>query len=171
MGETKLAQYIKRSKDREAGLPFVSFGRNAQGRRDAESRYLTMAAPAEIRRAIAKSSPHLESLYYSSRMQAANLGPNEADNIIACYPGAVGTTFPGQNEEQVKRVITPTYVRELGIRAEGEVLDVLDNERWSNSDVVRRRAPYVAVMRNGKLEGVIDRAEFVSQIANELLSV
>lgn len=138
---------------------------------DAESKYLTAAAPAEIRRALAKSAAHLEALYYSSRTQAlAHLGPNPADNIINCYPGAVMTVFPGQTEEQVKRVITPAYVRELGIRSEGEPLDVFGNERWSNEEIVRRRAPYVVVMRNGKLEGVIDRAEFVSQIAHGLLS-
>lgn len=138
---------------------------------DAESKYLVMAVPAEIRRALAKSSPHLEALYYASRMQAANLGPNEADNIIACYPGAVTTMFEGQTEDQIKRVLTPAYVRELGIRADGEPMDVFGSERWSNSDIVRRRSAYVAVMRNGKLEGVIDRAEFVSQIAQEMLSI
>jgi hypothetical protein len=137
---------------------------------DAESKYLTMAAPAEIRRALAKSSPHLEALYYSSRMEAAKLGPNEADNAIACYPGAVIAMFPGQTEEQIKRVISPVNLRELGIRPEGEPLDVVGNERWSKSDVVRKRAPYVAVMRNAKFEGIIDRAEFLSQIARELLS-
>lgn len=137
---------------------------------DAESKYLTMAAPAEIRRALAKSAPHLESLYYSSRMNAANLGPNEADNVIACYPGAVTAMFPGQTEELIKRVISPVNVRELGIRPEGESLDVFGNERWSKSDIVRRRAPYVAVMRDAKFEGIIDRTEFVSQIARELLS-
>lgn len=138
---------------------------------DAESKYLVMAAPAEIRRALAKSSPHLEALYYSSRMQAANLGLNQADNVIACYPAAVTTMFQGRTEEQIKQVITPASIRELGIRTEGEPMDVIGTERWSNSDVVRRRSPYVAVIRNRKLEGVIDRAELVSQIAHEFLSL
>jgi hypothetical protein len=132
---------------------------------DAESKFLVMAAPAEIRRALAKSSPHLEALYSSSRMKAANLGPNEAGSVIALYPDAVTSIFQGQTEEQVKRVITPAFVRELGIRAEGEPVDVFGNERWSNSDIVRRRSPYVVVIRDGKLDGVIDRADVVSQIA------
>jgi hypothetical protein len=138
---------------------------------DAESKYLVMAAPAEIRRTLAKSSPHLEALYYSSRMQAADLGPSQADNIIACYPGAVITMFPGQTEDQIKQVTTPAYIRELGIRTEGEPMDVFGSERWSNSDIVRRRSRYVALIRNGNLEGVIDRAELVSQIAHEFLSM
>jgi hypothetical protein len=36
---------------------------------------------------------------------------------------------------------------------------------------VRRRVPYVVVMRNGILEGVIDRGELTSQIASQLLKM
>jgi hypothetical protein len=136
---------------------------------DAGHRYLTMASPTEIRRSLAHSSLHLEKLYYASRERAINLGPNEVDNIIGCYPGAVQETFPGLQEDQIKRVITPTSLRELGIRAQGEVLDLIGAGRWSNSDIVRRRAPYVVVMRDGIVEGVIDRMELNSQIASQLL--
>jgi hypothetical protein len=138
---------------------------------DAERRYLTMASPAEIRRSLANSSLYLENLYYASRAQAVTLGPGEVDNIIRCYPGAVRETFPGQEEDQIKRVITPTSLLELGIRSQGEVLDLVGTDRWSNSDIVRRRVPYVVVMRNGILEGVIDRGELTSQIASQLLKM
>ena len=137
---------------------------------DAERRYLTMASPAEIRRSLANSSLRLERIYYASRERAVmNLGPNEVDNIIGCYPGAVQEIFPGQQEDQIKQVVTPTFLRQLGIRSQGEVLDLIGTERWSNSDIVRRRAPYVVVMRNGIVEGVIDRMELNSQIASQLL--
>jgi len=138
---------------------------------DAECRYLTMAAPAEMRRALANASPALEALYFESRAQAANMGRKSVDNIIACYPSAVMTTFQGQLEDQIKTIITPAYLRELGIKSQGEVLDVVGNERWSNSDIIKRRANYIAVIRNGKMEGVIDRMELVSQIAGQLMVI
>jgi len=81
------------------------------------------------------------------------------------------TTFQGQLEDQIKTIITPAYLRELGIKSQGEVLDVVGNERWSNSDIIKRRANYIAVIRNGKMEGVIDRMELVSQIAGQLMVI
>jgi len=88
-----------------------------------------MASPAEIRRPLANSSLYLESLYYASRAQAAALGPNEVDNIIACYPSAVQEAFHGRQEDQIKRVITPTSLRQLRIRSQGEVLDLIGTDR------------------------------------------
>ena len=137
---------------------------------DGERRYLTMAPPVEIRRALANSAPNLETFYYNSRARAIGIGANEADGTIRCYPDAVKDTFPdGQQEEQIKRVVTPAFLRGLGIRSQGEVLDLFGSVRWSSQDIVRRRAPYVVVMRNGILEGVIDRMQLSSQIASLLL--
>ncbi len=136
---------------------------------DAEGRYMAMASPSEIRRALANSALYLEPLYYASRTQARAMGGNEVDMIIACYPGAVYAMFPGQQEDQIKRVISPTFLRELGIRSQGEVLDLVGAESWSNQDLMRRHAPYVVVMRDGAMEGVIDRMELNSQIASQML--
>ena len=137
---------------------------------DAQGRYLTMSSPVEIRRALSNASPILGRLYSESRTQANNiLLANPIDRIVAAYPAAVITVFPGYTEEQVKNVVTPTFLRAVGIRGEGEVMDLIGAERWSNSEVVRRRAPYVAVTRNGELEGVIDRLELASQMASQLL--
>jgi Domain of unknown function (DUF4062) len=139
---------------------------------DGERRYLTMSSPVEIRRALAKSSFALENLYSAARAEARNRNwGNEIDNIIACYPGAVGTVFPGQTEEQVKRVITPTLLNGLGIRPQGEVINLVGSERWSQAEVLRRQSPYIVVRRDGEVEGVIDRMELASQLASQLVGL
>lgn len=137
---------------------------------DAEGRFLTMASPTEIRRALAKALPKLEIAYLQSREQACGLYGGEVELIISCYPGAVTAVF-GQPEANVKQAITPANLRELGIKQQGEVLEEFAAERRPllNSDIVRRHAPYVLLMRGGNLEGVIDRMELASRIASTAL--
>ena len=62
-------------------------------------------------------------------------------------------------------------MRELGIKSQGEVLEVFGSERRPllNSDFLRRLVPYIVLMRNGILEGVIDRLELASRIASTAL--
>jgi Domain of unknown function (DUF4062) len=54
---------------------------------DAEGRFLTMAPPTEIRRALAKALPKLEMVYLQSRDQPRNPQISEVDHIIFHYPG------------------------------------------------------------------------------------
>jgi hypothetical protein len=56
----------------------------------------------------------------------------------------------------------------LGIKPEGEVLErfAVENRALLNSDLLRRKMPYIAIFRNDNLEGVIDRAELASRIAS-----
>jgi len=67
----------------------------------------------------------------------------------------------------VKRDITPSGLRELGIKQQGEVLEEFGPGRrpFSNAEMTRRRERYVMLMRDGNLQDVIDRVEFASRIA------
>jgi hypothetical protein len=140
---------------------------------DEQGRFLTMAPPAEIRRALGKAVPKLEMAYLQSREQAHNVtAPSgEVDRIIFCYPDAVHSVFAKPTESEVKQVVTRAGLRELGVKPEGEVVEQLSSERRSimNSDLLQRRARYLVLMRDGNLEGVIDRAELASRIARTVL--
>ena len=140
---------------------------------DEQGRFLTMAPPAEIRRALGKAVPKLEMAYLQSRQQAHNVtAPSgEVDRIIFCYPDAVHSVFAKPTEFEVKQVVTRAGLRELGVKPEGEVVEQVSSERRSimNSDLLQRRARYLVLMRDGNLEGVIDRAELASRIARTVL--
>jgi hypothetical protein len=139
---------------------------------DEEGRFLTMAPPAENRRALAKAVPKLEMAYLESRQQAHTMATpsSEVDRIVVCYPDAVTKVF-GKPESEVKQVVTRRGLRELGIKPEGEVIDQISAELQpiAYSDLLRRRMRYLVVMRDGSLEGVIDRAELASRVARTVL--
>ena len=67
----------------------------------------------------------------------------------------------------MKQLITPVSLRELGIKQQGEVLEQLGPERraFPNAEIMRCRERYVVLIRDGNLEGVIDRVELASRIA------
>jgi hypothetical protein len=141
---------------------------------DAERRFLTMAAPGEIRRAFAKSLPTLELAYLESRTMAAGTPApgGELDRIVNLYPAAVIKIFATPTEESIKQVITPAALRELGIKPNGEVMEQYGGERRPrlNAEILRRPSPYVVLLRDGAVEGVVDRAELASRIARTALA-
>lgn len=137
---------------------------------DTAKRVLIVASPLEVRRALTKFYPQLEMAYLKCRELALPpFATSEVDSIISSYPNAVWTVF-GQQETQIKEVITPTSLRELGIKQEGEVLEQFATDHQpSNANIVRRRERYVVLVRDGNLEGVIDRVELATRIASGAL--
>jgi hypothetical protein len=107
--------------------------------------------------------------YLQSRVQGQAMTwlQSELDRIIASYALAAQNVFEGRPETEVKQTVTPSSLRELGIRAEGEVIEQFGGDRRPllHSDVLRRRSPYLVLMREGEIEGVIDRAELASRQA------
>src|SRR5205807_8093506 len=128
-----------------------------------------MAPPAEIRRALAKAVPKLEMAYLESWEQGHNMtgAGGEVGRIVFGYPAAVIKVF-AEPESAVKQVVTRAGLRELGVNPEGEVVEQISTARQpiAHSGLLRRRARYFVVMRDGNLEGVIDRAELASRIAS-----
>lgn len=136
---------------------------------DSEGRVLVVASPLEIRRALTKSQPKLELAYLQCRDQPHGpFATGEVDFIMSVYPDCIMGVHGGQPENLVKQVITPSTLRELGIKQQGEVLEQFasDRRRFSNDDILRRRERYVVLVRDGNLEGIIDRVELVSRIAS-----
>jgi hypothetical protein len=147
---------------------------------DEQGQFLTMAPPGEIRRALAKAVPKLEMAYLESREQAhTKVVGAEVDRIVGCYrdavtkvyPDAAGFANPNESTESiVKQVVTRGWLRGLGVKPEGEVIEQVSAEHQpiGYSDLLRRRTRYLVVMRDGNLEGVIDRAELASRVASIL---
>jgi len=134
---------------------------------DAARRVLIVSSPLELRRALTKSQPLLEMAYLQCRSQAPPPFPtNEVDSIISSYPSAIQNQF-GQPEAYAKREITPSDLRELGIKQEGEVLEQFGPERrpFTNAEIMRGQERYVVLMRDSILEGIIDRVDLASRIA------
>jgi hypothetical protein len=78
------------------------------------------------------------------------------------YPAAVASAFGDQEAASVVLSLP-----ELRIKQQGEVLEQFGPQHRpsSNAEVVRRRERYVVLIRDGNLEGVIDRVELASRIA------
>jgi hypothetical protein len=135
---------------------------------DGEGRFVVMASPSEFRRALTKAHPKLEIAYLRSReLGRGSIGVSDLDAVVLQYPIALAEVFGGQEEATVKQVVTPTIVRELGIKQQGEVLEErTEHSQFNlNSAILQRQMPYVILTQRGKLKGVIDRVELVSRIA------
>ena len=71
----------------------------------------------------------------------------------------------------LKLVVTPTSLYELGIKQQGDVVEQFGEARGAllNSEILRRGAPYVVLVRDGNLEGIIDRMDLASRMASAAL--
>jgi hypothetical protein len=129
-------------------------------------RVLIVTSPLEVRRALTKSQPKLEMAYLHCRdLARPPFATSEVDSIIKAYPDAVRSVFAGEQENQIKQVIAPTSLRELGIKPQGEVLERSAHTPFSYADIMQRRERYVVLVRDREVEGVIDRVEVASRIA------
>jgi hypothetical protein len=128
-----------------------------------------IAPPTEMRRALAKANPKLEAVYQTAR-ELPSPTANPIDSVTQNYFSASIQVFK-QPESAFKQVVTPLMLRELGVRQQGEAVDL--NERPGNSllpsDMVRRRARFLVLMRDGKFEGIVDRVEVASRLAQAML--
>ena len=133
---------------------------------DAAKRVLLVTSPLEIRRALTKFKPKLEMAYLQSREQAQPPFPqSEVDSVISSYPDAVSRVFAGQQENAIKEVVTPPGLRELGIKQQGEALEKSGQRPFSYAEIMQRRERYLVLVRDGEVEGVIDRVELASRMA------
>jgi hypothetical protein len=134
---------------------------------DADRRVVVVASPAEIRRALTKVEHKLEMAYLQARDQARPpFLTSEVDSVISAYPNAVAGVM-GQTEIDFKQELAPMALRELGIRTEGEVLQQYapHYHAFSYSEIMTKSERYVVLMRDGNIEGVIDRVELASRLA------
>jgi hypothetical protein len=129
-----------------------------------------MAPPAEIRQRLEQQWPNLERAYSEFRKDTPTIDSVEID--ILRYPQAVRATF-GDQEEKVKKVLTSHQLgTELGIRNHAEKIQVENGGQvFLQREIVRRPSPFVALVRNGRLEGLVDTNELARKVADAALAL
>jgi Domain of unknown function (DUF4062) len=134
---------------------------------DGEGRYVSMASPIEVRRALTQRFPDLERAYLASR--AAAQPPRDINQIIMMYPQELFQAF-GRPERDVKQDISRLMLsRDLGVEPSAATVEQRDDRRSLQWEVVLRDKPFVAVLEEGRLAGVIDRVQMASKIAVQAL--
>jgi hypothetical protein len=136
---------------------------------DEQRRFLTMAPPAEIRDRLAQRWPALENAYAGFRNEAAREGNIERD--LWQYPMAVAASF-GTDEQKAKEDITAQDLeRNLGIARDAETVDMTDKGQvFLQREILGRATPFAALIRSGRLEGLIERQELARKVADKALA-
>jgi hypothetical protein len=136
---------------------------------DEQGRFVLMAPPGEIRRALTKAQPKLELAYLKSP-EYVPAPSSRIDAILSGYITAVANVF-GVPELDAKQVVTPSVLRELGIKSEGETVEQVAGESRAalNAEIIKKRSPFVALINDSGVEGIIDRVQLVSRLARSAL--
>ena len=131
---------------------------------DQDRRFLTMAPPAEIRARLARFWPSLEQAYTKFRKEAATIDAVERN--LRHYPTAVSAFF-GKEERSVKEDITVHDLeRRLGIQSDAETVKVGEKGVVClQQEIIGRATPYAALIRNGRLEGLVECKELARKVA------
>jgi Domain of unknown function (DUF4062) len=133
-----------------------------------DGRYLLMASPVEVRRALTWRFPQLEQAYLGSRSAASPGGAApEIDQIVMMYQEEIFRAFGNRDEQDVKEDVSPVMLlRDFGIEPSAEPIERSPERpsllRW---EILRRDTPFVALLEEGRLVRVIDRVQMASKIA------
>ncbi len=136
---------------------------------DQDRRFLTMAPPAEIRDRLARFWPSLEQSYAKFRKEAATIDAVERN--LWQYPMAVSASF-GKEEQSAKEDITARDLeRRLGIQSDAETVEVEEKGQvFLQREILGRATPFAALIRNGRLEGLVEREELARKVAERALA-
>jgi Domain of unknown function (DUF4062) len=136
---------------------------------DAQRRFLTMAPPAEIRDRLARRWPALEKAYVAFRNEAATFGAVEQS--LWRYPMAVAASFEKDEQSAKEDVTAHDLEREFGIACDAETVDVADKGQvFLQREILGRAAPFAALIRRGRLEGLVERQELARRVADKALA-
>ena len=136
---------------------------------DADRRFLAMASPREIKLRLAARWPSLSNAYAAFRAMAPDLDTVGAH--LWRYPEAVQQTCGGEEQKIIQLVLPNDLQRSLGISQDAEVIDVTDKgQAFLVREIVGRTTPFVALVRDQRLEGLIDRTQLAVNIASAALA-
>ena len=126
---------------------------------------LALAAPPEIRRALAKSDSRLELTYLKARELGRQYPGSDIERTIFSYSQAVREIF-GREEAEIIDILHPRRIQELGIRSQGETMEIGDRPLASiRSELLQKFQRYVLLTRDGQPDGIVDRLDLSSRIA------
>jgi hypothetical protein len=138
---------------------------------DEHGRFLLMASPTEIRRALTKAQPKLEQSYMDALSFAPPSAGPKLDWILMNYADSVRARF-GVAEMDAKEIVSSRALREMGVRHEGEAIERTPglSPSFLNAEIVKKHLPFVVRTSNGVVEGVVDRVQLVTRLARFAVS-
>jgi hypothetical protein len=136
---------------------------------DAERHFLAMASPTEVRSRLAQRWPILEMAYAAFRNDVPTLEAVEQN--LQRYPRAFSASL-GKEEESAKEVVTAWQLeRELGLARDAEIVNLGDKGQiFLQREILGRHTPFVALVRAGRLEGLVERDELARKVADKVLA-
>ena len=136
---------------------------------DSVGQFLLMAPPSEICYRLALRWPALKQAYESFRQSVATL-EGVADQIWR-YPQFVSEALKA-DEQVAKHCLSERDLQyDLGIARDAEIVDVrAKNQRFLQQEILGRQTPFVALVRDGQLDGLADRGLLAERVAHAALS-
>jgi hypothetical protein len=135
-----------------------------------DRRFLLLAGPQELRYRSKQRWPALEEAYQGFRKHAVT-----TDMIVPSlwdYPRAVQAAFGKAEKDGIDVVTAHHLTYELGISRNAEVVDLPDkNASFLLREVASRHTPYVAMLREGELEGFVDRDVILKKAGKTLIDL
>lgn len=134
-----------------------------------KGQFVSMASAAEICHRLALRWPELEEVYTLFREDAPTL--EAIEEKLWLYPDCVFQVL-NADEQEARHVLSQNDVEyELGIARNAEVVDAGGkNPRFLQQEILGRQTPYVALVREGRLEGVVDRNLLAQNVAKAALA-
>ncbi len=130
-----------------------------------DTRYLGMCSPADVRRALATHFRDVDKAYRESVPHRVFDPVAEIPSIVGDFAKRVGALKPG-GEEAVKQAVTLQVVQPWrGFQTESIELADRKTDGALLDEIIGKRTPYVALVRSGKLQALIDRAELATNLA------
>lgn len=130
-----------------------------------DARYLGMCSPAEVRRALATHFRDVDKAYREGVPDRVFDAAAEIPSIVGNFATRVGALKP-EGEKAVKQLVTKEAVRQWrGFQPESIELANRKVDGALLDEIIAKRSPYVALVRNGKLHELIDRAELATNLA------
>jgi hypothetical protein len=118
-----------------------------------------------VRRALATYFRDVDKAYRESVPDRVFDAAAEIPSIVGAFAKRVGALKPG-GEQAVKQPVTSQAVQQWrGFQAESIELATRKTDGALLDEIISKRTPYVALVRNGKLESLIDRAELATNLA------
>lgn len=136
---------------------------------DDQGRFVKSSAPGEIRRRLGQRWPALDAAYDTFRKEAPAMA--ELDASMWRYPMHAATAL-GQPEELGRHILSIEDITDaLGMTSNAEIVDVEGkDQRFLQREILGRRSPYVALLRDERLQGLTDRVGLAEKVAQAALS-
>jgi hypothetical protein len=143
---------------------------------DAERRFIGMVRPSDIRHALATLSPILETTYVGIRQNHLAALPSDAINPIVT--GWAASTFQKDGKvlgeadftDRVNKEVLAEWLTRTGKHLRNDSIDwdgIIDS-RVIRSLVLGYDSPHVALLRNGRLDRVVNRLELAVQVVGRM---